>query len=225
MYKIEKVPQIFLKNLNGFLSGTGLTLELAFYTVIFGTLLGVIVTLLRRCKIAPVRWLMTLYVEFLRGTPLLVQALMVVYGAPTLGINPGRKVLSIVALVINSSAYMSEIVRAGIQSIDRGQTEAAVSLGMTPTQNMVYIILPQAIKTTLPAMGNEFVSIIKESSLLYAVGLFELTYQAQKLAATNYLYLETMTVAALIYFVLTFTTSKLLGILERRLRQDERRNH
>ena len=221
MYKIEKVPEIFLKNLSNFLSGTGLTLELAFYTVIFGTLLGVIVTLLRRCKIAPVRWIMNLYVEFLRGTPLLVQALMVVYGAPQLGINPGRKMLSIIALVINSSAYMSEIVRAGIQAIDHGQTEAAVSLGMTRTQNMLYIILPQAMKTTLPAMGNEFVSIIKESSLLYAVGLYELTYQAQKLAATNYLYLETMTVAALVYFVLTFSASRLLGLLERRLRQSE----
>ena len=221
MYKIEKVPEIFLKNLSNFLSGTGLTLELAFYTVIFGTLLGVIVTLLRRCKIAPVRWIMNLYVEFLRGTPLLVQALMVVYGAPQLGINPGRKMLSIIALVINSSAYMSEIVRAGIQAIDHGQTEAAVSLGMTRTQNLLYIILPQAMKTTLPAMGNEFVSIIKESSLLYAVGLYELTYQAQKLAATNYLYLETMTVAALVYFVLTFTASRLLGLLERRLRQSE----
>ena len=221
MYKFEKVPEIFLKNLSNFLSGTGLTLELAFYTVIFGTLLGVIVTLLRRCKLAPVRWIMNLYVEFLRGTPLLVQALMVVYGAPQLGINPGRKMLSIIALVINSSAYMSEIVRAGIQAIDHGQTEAAVSLGMTRTQNMLYIILPQAMKTTLPAMGNEFVSIIKESSLLYAVGLYELTYQAQKLAATNYLYLETMTVAALVYFVLTFTASRLLGLLERRLRQSE----
>ena len=221
MYKFEKVPEIFLKNLSNFLSGTGLTLELAFYTVIFGTLLGVIVTLLRRCKIAPVRWIMNLYVEFLRGTPLLVQALMVVYGAPQLGINPGREMLSIIALVINSSAYMSEIVRAGIQAIDHGQTEAAVSLGMTRTQNMLYIILPQAMKTTLPAMGNEFVSIIKESSLLYAVGLYELTYQAQKLAATNYLYLETMTVAALVYFVLTFTASRLLGLLERRLRQSE----
>lgn len=221
MYKFEKVPEIFLKNLSNFLSGTGLTLELAFYTVIFGTLLGVIVTLLRRCKIAPVRWIMNLYVEFLRGTPLLVQALMVVYGAPQLGINPGRKMLSIIALVINSSAYMSEIVRAGIQAIDHDQTEAAVSLGMTRTQNMLYIILPQAMKTTLPAMGNEFVSIIKESSLLYAVGLYELTYQAQKLAATNYLYLETMTVAALVYFVLTFTASRLLGLLERRLRQSE----
>lgn len=221
MYKIEKVPEIFMKNLNSFLSGTGLTLELAFYTVIFGTLLGVIVTLLRRCKIAPVRWIMNLYVEFLRGTPLLVQALMVVYGAPQLGINPGRKMLSIIALVINSSAYMSEIVRAGIQAIDHGQTEAAVSLGMTRTQNMLYIILPQAMKTTLPAMGNEFVSIIKESSVLYAVGLYELTYQAQKMAATNYLYLETMTVAALVYFTLTFTASRLLGLLERRLRQSE----
>ena len=221
MFKIYKLPEIFMKNMSSFRDGTLLTLELALYTVLLGTLLGVIVTLLRRIKFAPLRWLMNLYVEFLRGTPLLVQALIVVYGVPSLGFNPGRKTLAIIALVINSSAYMSAIVRAGLQAIDHGQTEAALSLGMTKLQNMLYVVLPQAIKTTLPAMGNEFVSIIKESSLLYAAGLFELTYQATKIAATNYLYLETMMIAALIYFALTFTTSKLLGLLERRLRRSE----
>lgn len=221
MFKLEKIPEIFMRNIGNFMDGTLLTLEFAFYTVLLGTALGVIVTLLRRVKFAPIRWIMNLYVEFLRGTPLLVQTLIVVYGVPSLGFNPGRKMLAILALVINSSAYMSEIVRAGIQAIDHGQTEASMSLGMTKVQNMLYIVLPQALKTTLPAMGNEFVSIIKESSLLYTAGLYELTYQATKLAATNYLYLETMMVAALIYFVLTFTTSKLLGLFERRLRRNE----
>ena len=221
MIKLEKIPEIFLKNLDSFGEGTLLTLELALYTVLLGTALGIIVSLLRRVKFPPLRWLMALYVEFLRGTPLLVQALIVIYGLPSLGVKLDRKVLAIIALVINSSAYMSEIVRAGIQAIDHGQTEAALSLGMTRRQNMLYIVLPQAVKTTLPAMGNEFVSIIKESSLLYAAGLFELTYQATKLAATNYYYIETMIVAALIYFVLTSTTSRLLGLLERRMRRGE----
>ncbi len=221
MIKLEKIPEIFFKNLDSFAEGTLLTLELAFYTVLLGTALGIIVSLLRRVKFPPLRWLTVLYVEFLRGTPLLVQALIVIYGLPSLGIKLDRKILAIIALVINSSAYMSEIVRAGIQSIDHGQTEAALSLGMTRKQNMLYIVLPQAVKTTLPAMGNEFVSIIKESSLLYAAGLFELTYQATKLAATNYYYIETMIVAALIYFVLTSTTSRLLGLLERRMRRGE----
>ena len=216
-----KLPEIFIRNIDNFSKGVRESLLLALYTVLFGTLLGIIVTLLRRTKIAPIRWLMTLYVEFIRGTPLLVQALIFCYGVPSIGIKIERHTLAIISLIINSSAYMSEIIRAGIDAIDRGQTEAAFSLGMSKLQNMIYIVLPQAIKTTLPAMGNEFVVIIKESSVLYAVGIYELTYQATKMAATNYRYLETMVVAALIYFVLTFVTSKLLGLLERRLKRND----
>ena len=222
MIKLEKIPEVFIKNFGDFLKGTGLTLELALYTVLLGTLFGIIVTLLRRIKFFPIRWIMNFYVEFIRGTPLLVQALIIIYGLPAAGVRVDRKVLAIAALVINSAAYMSEIVRAGIQAIEGGQTEAALSLGMTRIQSMIFIVLPQAAKNMLPAMGNEFVTIIKESSVLYAAGMYELTYQATKHAATNFLYLETMIVAALIYFVLTFTTSRLLGLLERRLHRNER---
>ena len=129
--------------------------------------------------------------------------------------------LCIIALVINSGAYMAELIRAGLQSVEKGQEEAADSLGMNGYLKMRYIILPQAVKVTLPAMGNEFIAIIKESSVLYAVGVYELTYQANKLASVNYRYLETLIVAALIYFVLTYTMSKLLALVERRMRRSE----
>ena len=166
--------------------------------------------------------LMNMYVAFIRGTPLLVQVLMIVYGLPQLGVRLPRMTLCIIALVINSGAYMAELIRAGLQSVDIGQSEAADSLGMSSRQKMLYIILPQAIKVTLPAVGNEFIAIIKESSVLYAVGVYELTYQANKLASVNYRYLETLIVAALIYFVLTYVMSKLLALLEGRMRQSER---
>ncbi len=164
---------------------------------------------------------MNAYVAFIRGTPLLVQVLIIVYGLPQLGVKLPRLTMCVVALVINSGAYMAELIRAGLQSVERGQVEAAESLGMTGSQTMLYIILPQAVKVTLPAMGNEFVAIIKESSILYAVGVYELTYQAYKLASVNYYYIETLIVAALIYFVLTYAATKLLGLLERRMRRGD----
>lgn len=187
--------------------------------MLFGSLLGLVVAVCRRTRLLPLRWLMNAYVAFIRGTPLLVQVLLVVYGLPQLGIRFPRMTLCIIALVINSGAYMAELIRAGLQSVEKGQVEAAESLGMSSGQTMLYIILPQAVKVTLPAMGNEFVAIIKESSILYAVGVYELTYQAYKLASVNYYYIETMIVAALIYFVLTYVATKLLGLLERRMRR------
>ncbi len=223
MIKFEKIWTIFYEKFPMFMQGVGITLQLAAYTVLLGTLFGIVVALLRRVKFAPVRWMMGAYVAFIRGTPLLVQALLFVYGLPQLGVKMPRLTVCVLALVFNSGAYMAEIIRAGIQSIDHGQTEAAESLGMTRLQSMLYIILPQAIKTTLPAMGNEFVVIIKESSILYAVGVYELTYQAYKMASTNYLYIETLIVAALIYFVLTYVTSKLLALLERRMNRADRK--
>ena len=222
MIQFPKVWEIFISKLPAFLEGAGVTLQLSFYTVTLGTLLGIVIALLRRLRFAPVRWLTGAYVAFIRGTPLLVQALIFVYGLPQLGVRLPRMVICVFALVFNSGAYMAEIIRAGIQAIDHGQSEAAESLGMTRMQTMLYIILPQAIKTTLPAMGNEFIVIIKESSLLYAVGVYELTYQAYKLASTNYLYIETLIVAALIYFAMTSAASALLGLMERRMRRGER---
>ncbi len=222
MLSFAKIWEIFTTKFPVFMQGVGVTLELAFFTVLLGSLLGLIVAILRRIRFLPVRIIMNVYVAFIRGTPLLVQVLMIVYGLPQLGLRLPRMTLCIIALVINSGAYMAELIRAGLQSVDIGQSEAADSLGMSSSQKMLYVILPQAIKVTLPAVGNEFIAIIKESSVLYAVGVYELTYQANKLASVNYRYLETLIVAALIYFVLTYAMSKLLALLEGRMRRSER---
>ena len=219
MINFAKIWDILITKFPAFMEGVEITLQLAFFTVLFGSLLGLVVAVCRRTRLLPLRWLMNAYVAFIRGTPLLVQVLLVVYGLPQLGIRLPRMTLCIIALVINSGAYMAELIRAGLQSVEKGQVEAAESLGMSSGQTMLYIILPQAVKVTLPAMGNELVAIIKESSILYAVGVYELTYQAYKLASVNYYYIETMIVAALIYFVLTYVATKLLGLLERRMRR------
>ena len=219
MINFAKIWDILITKFPAFMEGVEITLQLAFFTVLFGSLLGLVVAVCRRTRLLPLRWLMNAYVAFIRGAPLLVQVLLVVYGLPQLGIRFPRMTLCIIALVINSGAYMAELIRAGLQSVEKGQVEAAESLGMSSGQTMLYIILPQAVKVTLPAMGNEFVAIIKESSILYAVGVYELTYQAYKLASVNYYYIETMIVAALIYFVLTYVATKLLGLLERRMRR------
>lgn len=222
MFSLEAMGRIAMTKMPVFLEGAGITLQLAAWTVILGSIFGILVALMRLSKFRLVRWISTAYVEFLRGTPLLVQVLIVYFGLPQLGIKMPRMTAGIVALTINSAAYMSEIVRSGIQAVDHGQTEAARSLGMTSVQTMLYVILPQAIKNILPAVGNEFVVIIKESSILYTIGIYELTYQANKLASTNYRYLETLMISALIYFVLTFVTSQLLAVLERRMRRGDR---
>ena len=219
MINFAKIWDILITKFPAFMEGVEITLQLAFFTVLFGSLLGLVVAVCRRTRLLPLRWMMNAYVAFIRGTPLLVQVLLVVYGLPQLGIRFPRMTLCIIALVINSGAYMAGLIRAGLQSVEKGQVEAAESLGMSSGQTMLYIILPQAVKVTLPAMGNEFVAIIKESSILYAVGVYELTYQAYKLASVNYYYIETMIVAALIYFVLTYVATKLLGLLERRMRR------
>lgn len=184
--------------------------------------LGIVVALLRMSRVKLLKVLAGAYIEFLRGTPLLVQVLIVFYGLPQMGVKLPRMTAGTVALVINSAAITWPSSSVPAYSIDRGTDRGQPSLGMNGAQTMIYIILPQAIKNILPAIGNEFVSIIKESSILYTIGIYELTYQANKLASTNFRYLETLTISALIYFVLTFTASRLLGMLERRMRRGDR---
>ena len=221
MLSLAKIWEIFTTKFPVFMQGVSTTVQLALYTVLLGSILGLLVAIFRYTPLTPLRWLMNAYVAFIRGTPLLVQVLLIVYGLPQLGIRLPRMTLCVIALVINSGAYMAELIRSGLQSVEKGQEEAADSLGMSGYQKMRYIILPQAIKVTLPAMGNEFIAIIKESSVLYAVGVYELTYQANKLASVNYRYLETLIVSAMIYFVLTYSMTKLLGLLERRMRRSD----
>ncbi|SDT15005.1 amino acid ABC transporter membrane protein, PAAT family [Paenibacillaceae bacterium GAS479] len=200
-----------------FLNGAWVTLQLSFFGVLFGTLLGIVFALMRLSKVWIVRILATTYIEVIRGTPMLVQILIIHFGLTNFGINFSPFMSGIIALTINSAAYMAEVFRAGIQAIDKGQTEAARSLGMSRGQAMRLIVLPQAFRNMLPAIGNELIVIIKDSSLVSTIGIAELMYNAKTVQSSTYIPLEPLVVAAGVYFVMTFTLSQLLNVLERRL--------
>lgn len=203
---------------NFFIEGAKLTLYLAFFTVLLGTLLGLLLSLMRLSNNKFLKLLSSMYVEFLRGTPLLVQIYIIYYGLPSLGIEFSDILAGVIALSINSSAYVSEIIRAGLEAVDNGQMEAARSLGMSYGQAMKHIIIPQGFKNILPALGNEFIVVIKESSIVSVIGLHDLMYNANIIRGNTFRPFEPLIIAALIYFIMTFTLSKVLGILERKMK-------
>lgn len=210
------------------LQGVLITIVLALIAVLMGTLIAVIPTYFRLSKHKILNFIGGSYVEIIRGTPLLVQV-MLIYAfvklpvMTVLGMDFGAFLLGMVALIINSSAYASETFRAGILSIEKGQKEAGLSLGMTEKSTMLHIIMPQAIKNIMPSLGNEFVTLIKETSIFMYLGIAELMYSAQIVKTSTYRTKEVYIVTALLYFVLTFTTSKLMSKLEKRMRkQDEK---
>lgn len=181
----------------------------------------------------PLSFIASIYVEVFRATPMLVQ-LFIIYYVVFAGIEvPSimlfgtirfeRFVPGVVALSLNSAAYLSEILRSGIQSIDGGQTEAARSLGLTSAQNMRFIILPQAIKNILPAIANEFVTIIKESSICYTIGVGEIMYAVASIKGATYRIAEPLIIAAAVYFCLTFPTSKIIEYFERKMSVGDKR--
>jgi len=211
-----------------FLKGLGMTILLAILSVVFGTLLGMVPALMRLSKSKPLKLIATTYVEIIRGTPILVQVLLIysffrmpvtlVFGLDLSSFIPGM-----LALLINSSAYVSEVIRGGIIAVDRGQTEAAESIGMNKRQTMVKIILPQAIRNILPALGNEFVTMIKETSIFMYLGIAELMYSAIIVRSSTYAVKESYIIAAVLYFILTFPTSKLMAYFERRMKRVDAR--
>lgn len=202
-----------------FVDGAKWTLFLSVFTVLFGVILGVLLSLMRLSRIAPLRYFAVSYIEFIRGTPLLVQIYLIYYGLPYAGISLPDYVAGILTLSLNSAAYIAEIFRAGIQNLDKGQTEAARSLGMPQRMAMRYIILPQAFRNILPALGNELVVVIKESSIVSVIGITELMYKADTVRGNIARPFEPLIIAAVIYFVMTFTLSKLLGRWESRLKR------
>lgn len=181
----------------------------------------------------PISFIASVYIEIIRATPMLLQLFMVYYVAfadihlPSIKlfgtVRFERFVPGVVALSLNSAAYLSEILRSGIQSIDGGQTEAARSLGLTQTQNMRFIILPQAIKNILPAIANEFVTIIKESSICYTIGVGEIMYAVASIKGATYLMGQPLVIAAAVYFCLTFPTSKIIEYFERKMSAGDKR--
>lgn len=207
-----------------FIDGTKITIGISICTLILGFLVGVIVCMARISRNKIFSILGSIYIEFLRGTPLLVQIYIIYFGFPTIGIKfpdvgpiPSEYISAIVALSINSSAYIAEILRSGIQSVDNGQMEASRSLGFDYSTSMRLVIIPQALKNVLPALANEFIVLVKESSIVSVIGIQDLMYSADIVKGNTYLAFEPLLVAAMIYFVLTFTLSKLVGLFELKL--------
>ena len=216
-----------------FLEGLVCTVSLSAMTVLFGFMLALVLALMRMAKFKPLNWVAATYVEIFRATPLLVQ-LFIVYHVLLAGLDlPTWKIFGfirferfipgVIALSLNSGAYLSEIIRSGIQSIDGGQTEAARSLGMTQWQNMQYIVLPQAIKNILPAIANEFVTIIKESSICYTIGVQEIMSAVANVKGATFSIGEPLIIATCVYFCLTFPTSKIIAYFERRMSRGDKR--
>ncbi|MDB2161402.1 amino acid ABC transporter permease [Clostridium butyricum] len=210
------------KYYNYFLEGTGITIVLALCAVILGTILGLLLSLLRRSRFKILSLLAKIYVEFVRGTPILVQIYIIYIGLPKLiGTDLPDITVGAIALSLNSGAYISEIIRAGIDAVDKGQMEAARSLGMNQRLAMFEVVIPQAFKNILPALGNEFISVIKESSMVSVIGVAELMYKAGIVRGNTALGLEPILVAAGIYFVLTFILTRGLSYVERRLKTSD----
>jgi glutamine transport system permease protein len=201
-----------------FLKGTLLTIGLSLASIFIGTILGLFIGLGKLLKNKLLAWPFNVYITFFRGTPLLVQILLIHFAVVPLFLNKTSPILAaILTLSLNAAAYIAEIFRAGIQSIDRGQMEAARSLGMNHVQSMQHIILPQAFKRMIPPLGNEFIVLIKESSLAALIAAPELMYWGRAMQGQYFRVWEPYLAAAVIYLVLTLSLSFLLNRLERRL--------
>ena len=224
MYLIEIIKDmgdIFVEYWYHFLvKGVGMTLLLSLITVVCGALLGAILALCKMSKFKPLGWIVTAFVEVIRGTPLLLQLYIGYFVIPSLlpFLELGTFACVAIALVLNSGAYVSEIIRSGIQAVDKGQTEASRSLGLGSATTMIEIVLPQAVKNILPALCNEFITVIKETSLASTFFVGELMTIYLSVKAITYNPIPTLMLTGLIYFVLNFVLSKALTILERRMK-------
>ena len=204
------------------IQGALITVEITALSVAFGIIIGLFVGIARISHLLPLRWLAAVYVDFLRGTPLLVQLFLIYFALPVVtGQRIDPFISAITACSINSGAYIAEIFRAGIQSIDAGQMEAGRALGLTWAQTMRYIIVPQAFKRVVPPLGNEFIALLKDSSLVSVIGFEELTRRGQLIIARTYASVEIWACVAIIYLVMTLSISQLVNYLERRLNTDD----
>ena len=199
------------------LLGAGVTIEITAVSVAIGLIIGLIIGILRIGQIRVLRIIATIYADCIRGTPLFVQIFLIYFAFPLIsGHRVDPFLAAVTACGINSGAYVSEIIRAGIQSIDIGQMEAGRSLGLTWWQTMYHIILPQALRNILPPLGNEFIAMLKDSSLVSVIGFEELTRRGQLIIAQTYGSFEIWLTVAFLYLVMTLAISRLVSFLERR---------
>ena len=213
-----------------FLNGAGFTMLIAISGTLLGFLLGLLVAIVRTIPVSKkdnifkrilmklVNVILNVYIEVFRGTPMIVQAMVIFYGSMMyLGLRMPALGAAIFIISINTGAYMAEIIRGGIISVDKGQKEAAHAIGMTHWQSMVHVVLPQAVRNIMPSIGNEFVVNIKDSSVLNVISVSELFFVGKSAAGTYARYFEAFAIIAAIYFVLTFTTTRLLRLLEKKM--------
>ena len=206
-----------------YVQGLGGTLWLSVVTVGIASILGTLVSILKMSRIKIFQFIVNVYIDIIRGTPLLLQIYFFWLILPKMmPIRMSDTTCIVVALIVNSTAYVAEIVRAGIQAVDPGQREAAMSLGMSHRNMMIRIILPQAIKNILPAIGNEFIAILKETSMASIFFVMELTTAYKTVQNATYKYIPSLLISGVIYFTLTFTLTRLLGIFERKLKSNDR---
>ena len=201
-----------------FLSGAGNTMIIAIVGTFLGCLIGFIVGIIQTTLVGFLKFIMACYVEFFRGTPMMVQAMFIYYGSAYLfNINMSMWFAAFFVVSINTGAYMAETVRGGILSVDEGQTEAAKAIGMTHVQTMMNVILPQALRNIMPQIGNNLIINIKDTCVLSIIGIVELFYTTKGVAGAYYTYFESFTIAMVMYFILTFVCSRLLRLLEHKM--------
>lgn len=224
---LMNVGKIFVEYWDMLLEGVGITLVLSAIAVAFGIVIGIILALMRLSKLSigkfrPLNAIATAYTEIIRDTPLLLQLYFFYFLVPMMfpGVDFGKAFSVALAMSLNSGAYVAEIIRAGISAVDKGQSEAARSLGLNYTQTLRKVILPQAIKNILPALCNEFVTIVKESSLASTFFVGDIMTQYKTINAITYLAIEPLIVSGIIYFVLGFGLSKAVAAFERKLKND-----
>lgn len=213
-----------------YLSGAGYTFLIAVVGTFFGLLIGFIIgiiqtipvkktdPLIKRIVMKIVNFILLAYVEIFRGTPMLVQAMFIYYGFSTLfNINLDYMFAAFFIVSINTGAYMAETVRGGILSIDEGQTEGAQSIGMTHFQTMLHVIIPQALRNIMPQIGNNLIINIKDTCVLFAIGVTELFSRAKSVAGAYYTYFEAFTIVMIVYFIMTFVCSRVLRLIESKM--------
>lgn len=211
-----------------FLSGIAFTMVISITGTVIGFLIGLIVavvrtipenendSVLKKIVLKIIKFICVAYIEIFRGTPMMIQAAVIYFGI-FMGIDININIVAVIIVSINTGAYMAEIIRGGIISIDKGQTEGAHSIGMTHWQTMTSVVLPQAIRNIMPSVGNEFVVNIKDTSVLNVIGVAELYFQTNSAAGSYAMFFQSFSISAVIYFILTFSVTRILRLVERKM--------
>ena len=215
--------EVAVRSLGPLLAGLSITVMLTLIVIVLALILGLAVALVRLYGPSWARWIVASYVEIVRGTPLLLQLIYIYYVLPEIGIRLSAFTAAIIALALNYSAYISEVYRAGIVAVAKGQSDAAAALGMTRGLALRRIILPQAIRTVIPALGNFLISLFKDTALCSVVSVQEVLFTAQIMAARDYQYFTLYTLVGIFYFAVGFPAARFVDWLERRTRQGYRR--